>query len=423
MNVEYCGNNVLEINMLGQFTISYGDKSISDKELGSKQLCALLQYLLLFRFTDISQETLIEILWTNKEIKDPRNALKNLVYRLRRVLKSVEGDREYILYSNEKYFWDNSIPCRIDIEEVEKKYSYCTDKDLPQSEKKELLQAIVEMYKGGIAPSASLDGWITHLSTYYKRIYVNSVSMLSDIYIQNEQYNDAILICERAVAIDYFEDSLHESLIKAYMASGRYDQAASYYEKIKNYFYKELGTEPSEKIKKLYGQILNGNKKNETEFEFIRNDLSENKNSQGAFFCEYQVFKSLYSFKARSMKRLARNTFVCLITLSGLKKKPLSVKKQDKAMEALRDVIIHSIRREDVVARYSVTQYVILLDTRTKDNAKLVLDRIANKFYKEYKEDSILLSSRVALVEPSEKNKKDAFCDHFVTDLDIMNVK
>lgn len=423
MRIEDFGNNVLEINMLGQFTISLGDKSISDRDLGSKQLCALLQYLLLFRFTDISQETLIEILWANKEIKDPRNALKNLVYRLRRVLKCLRSDREYILYSNEKYFWDNSMPCRIDIEEFEKKYTSCIEKDLPQKEKKRLLQAVVEMYKGEMAPSVSLDGWITHLSAYYKRIYVNSVNILSDIYIENGQYDDAILICERAVAMDYFEDSLHERLIKAYIESGRFSQAALYYEKVKNYFYKELGTEPSDKIKRLYGQILSGSTKNEMEFEFIRDDLREAGHAQGAFFCEYQVFKSIYRFKARSLRRLALNTFVCLITLSGLRKKPLNARRQDRAMEALKDTIIHSIRKEDVVARYSLTQYVILLDTRSEDNAKLVLDRIANKFYREYKEDPILLSSRVAKVEPSEKNKKDSFCDRYVTDLDIINVK
>ena len=419
-------NDVLKICMLGQFAIFYGDKSISDKELGSKKLCTLLQYLLLFRFTDISQETLIEILWPNKEIKDPHNALKNLMYRLRRTLKSLEPNREYILHANDRYFWDNNMPCIIDVEEFEAKYSLSMEKSLTQDEKKELLQSAVEMYKGEIVPSASLDEWITHISAYYRRIYINSVNMLSDIYVQNGQYNEAILICEKSVAMDYFEDSLHESLIKTYIASGRHDQAALYYEKTRNLFYKELGTEPSEKIKSLYGKILSGHSghtKNEMEFEFIKNDLGENVQAQGAFYCEYEVFKSLYRFKARSIRRTLQNTFVCLITLSSLRKKPLTAKRQDKAMEALKDLIIKSVRKEDAVARYSVTQYVMLLDTRTKDNAKLVIERIASRFYKEYKEDSILLSSRLAIVEPPEKKNKDQVCDQVVTDLDIMSVK
>ena len=45
-------------------------------------------------------------------------------------------------------------------------------------------------------------------------------------------------------------------------------------------------------------------------------------------------------------------------------------------MDDLLDVICGSLRKNDVVSRLSVSQYILLLPTQTLENAYAVLDRI-----------------------------------------------
>ena len=52
----------LYINMLGEFTLRYGENVISDQEGRSKKLWLLIEYLVTFRGKEISQNDLIDLL-------------------------------------------------------------------------------------------------------------------------------------------------------------------------------------------------------------------------------------------------------------------------------------------------------------------------------------------------------------------------
>ncbi len=78
----------LEVNLSGRFNARLDQVPLFKNAERSRQVISLFVFLLLHRFENISQERLIEAMWPDDESDDPVNALKNLVYRLRKVISS-----------------------------------------------------------------------------------------------------------------------------------------------------------------------------------------------------------------------------------------------------------------------------------------------------------------------------------------------
>ena len=130
-------NDVIIINMFGGFSIKAKDKILTDDTGRSKQIWNLLQYIILNRYSDVSQEKLIDVCWNDESSDNPVNALKNLVYRIRITLDSFFCDKNCnpIIFKRNTYCWNNELPCLIDVEEFEKAWKKTKQKNISDEEK------------------------------------------------------------------------------------------------------------------------------------------------------------------------------------------------------------------------------------------------------------------------------------------------
>jgi len=90
---------MLTVKTLGKFELSDGSNVVYDETLRSDMLKKLLMYMLMHRESQVTVRAIADALWPEDEIDNPVGALKNLMYRLRNVLKAVFGDNNYILTS------------------------------------------------------------------------------------------------------------------------------------------------------------------------------------------------------------------------------------------------------------------------------------------------------------------------------------
>lgn len=60
-----------------------------------------------------------------------------------------------------------------------------------------------------------------------------------------------------------------------------------------------------------------------------------------------------------------------------------AIKLLNNSMDRLRDCLLHSLRRNDVVSRFSATQFVVMLSSLTFENSLMVQDRILGRFKRE----------------------------------------
>ena len=112
-------NDRLEIFTLGRFLGRRGEQLFTEYAGRSRQVWKLFKYLFTYRGRATHPELLMEALYHEEEPKDPDRTLRNLVYRLRRLLPRTvpEVDPQYIVLSQGLYSFNLSSNYWLDAEE------------------------------------------------------------------------------------------------------------------------------------------------------------------------------------------------------------------------------------------------------------------------------------------------------------------
>ena len=391
----------VEITMLGGFSVKINNRVLADETGRTKQLWTLLEYLIANRMNDISQEKLIELLWEDEKSDNPLNALKNLVYRLRNMLGELCPERKYdfILYKRNIYSWNNDLPCVIDAEEMEKYFKHARSGGLSPEETLEQYLKAIELYKGDYLPKSTMYDWVVSYGSYYRNIFIDCVKGAGNLLMSKRKYADAALICERAASIEPYDESLHELIVRAYLQNGDRHKAVEHYEYVSELFYKNLGVKLSDNIRLMMRDIMKSISGVEKDLDVIKDDLRETETINTSYLCDYEIFRNIYRIEARMAERFGQSVFVALLTVEpagGAKQADIAV-----AMQVLKEIILRSLRKSDVVSRYSNTQYVLMLPTLTYENGQMVLGRIVSRFNGVYKSRSIRLSTKLNPLSPA----------------------
>lgn len=395
---------ILQIAMLGGFRYEAAGASLTEPLNHSKKMMNLLAYLIIHSNESVSYSQLIDILWPNSNIQSPAGALKTLLYRLRNAMKSngLPHSQDCILSPKGSYTWNTRIPFEVDVFEFEKLCRNASAPSLPEEEKISILTSALQLYRGEFMPECSLMEWVTPLRTYYQSLFLRSAYRLVQLLYCREDYVGTIDVCRRALAVDPFDETLHVSLLESLLALSKHQDALAHYEFVTNLFYRELGITPSDAIRGLYRKINNTQNDMQTDLTIIQQDLQESGQVRQAFFCEYEFFKKVYRLEARSAARNGSSVYVALLSLTDRKAKHIPVKKLDLEMTRILEVILNSLRKGDVVSRYSSAQYVIMLPMNQQKNGDLVMDRILSSFYRKYPKSSAVLQYKIQPLIPIE---------------------
>lgn len=369
--------------MLGGFVIEREGKKLSESANRTRQVWSLLEYLLFNRNSDVSQDTLYQLLWEDEKVDDPANALKNLVYRARVMLRDEFGpDYEFIVFKRNSYCWNMEIKVEIDTDRFDRlvrESELSTDDELKQISL--LLQAI-EIYKGDFLPKSSMQEWVIPLSTHYHNLYISCVNKVVDLLWSHKRPHDVLDICTKAINIEPYDENLHRNIILAFLALGNSNQALLHYDYVTNLFYRELGVKLSKEIRELYRSIVITEHMMELDLSVIKGDLEEAGEIDGPLLCEYEMFKNIYCLQARNVSRTGESLYLLLVSVCDRDGIVPQVKLLNKAMDKLNLTLKKSLRKNDVVSLFSQSQYVILLQSITFENVERVKNRIDKYFYR-----------------------------------------
>ena len=67
--------------------------------------------------------------------------------------------------------------------------------------------------------------------------------------------------------------------------------------------------------------------------------------------------------------------------------------------EQLQDVLVRSLRRGDVVSKFSGAQFVVMLPAANFEDSNMVMDRVVNAFYQQHRRNFLKLTVRVRELE------------------------
>ena len=376
----------LQVQMLGQFTLRYGDRTISDSDDRSRRVWSLLAYMLYNHGRSFAQEELIHLYWSNNEKSaDPGNALKSIFHRIRTALDKLQPGLGRLLIRRKagRYFWNNAMPLSLDIEDFEAHFHAAEaagDDDVRLTE----YQAALALYAGDPLPRMTDEIWTIPIVAYYHSLYTRAAAGAIELLEKQERTAEAVALCRRAIHIEPYQEDLYEHLMRGLLRTGDMKGAMSVYEEMSELLLAHFGVMPSETLRTLYRQATRTVNDRTLTMDEVCSQLAEPAPHGGAMVCEYDFFKILYRAEARSIARNGHSANICLLSVSGKDGEMLARRSLDPAMNNLQVLVQNNLRRGDAIARCSISQHIILLPQANYENSRMVADRLVSAFYRRY---------------------------------------
>lgn len=392
----------VSVSMLGGFTLQVDGNLLTDEINRSQKLWNVLCYLLVHRDRNVPQSEFIDLFWPEEGSSNPANALKTLLYRVRALLEPMFPDGlEPILSQRGSYSWNRAVACEVDADRFEALCRRAEDASLPDQDWMELYEQAVALYRGDFLPKLAGQMWVVSLTARYHDLYIAAVKEYAVLLERAERFEEMAEICTRAGGLDPLDEGLHILIVRALLRQGKDAAALERYEAATDLLYRNLGVRPSEELRALYVEIMDVEKGLETDLEVIQDNLREAAARPGAFVCEYGFFKEAYRLEARRAMRNGTCVHVALVTVSLPDGGVPALGVLNTTMDQLLDVLVHNLRRGDVVARYSGAQYVLMLPAANFEDSTMVLERVVTAFYRQHRRNFLKLSYRIRELELS----------------------
>ena len=387
-------HSALNIRMFGKFQIKNENGMLNKENMRSEMLTRLLAYMVSHREKDMTAQELIDVLWPDDQSDNPSGALKNLMYRLRKLMNRTWGeDGRYIITGRGAYQLNPELVVHVDIEEFEECCRQVFNSEDPAVQQENGKKA-VELYQGMFLSELSSEYWVISIATYYHSIYLTMVKKLAALLEKEKQFTDVEEICAKAIQIEPLDEEIHCFLLRAMIADNKQKLASDHYKETVKLLYDSLGVRPSGEMETIYEELQKIQHDHESNIDIIQEELREEKTS-GAFFCEYGVFRKIYALESRSSSRLGISVHLALVSL--YLDFQVSKDKNDYAgligegMKVLEDTLLKRLRSSDIVCRYSVNQFLVMLPACQYEDAKMVVNRLKDSFYKSGKTNKLLL--------------------------------
>lgn len=383
--------------MLGNFSLTFGDKKIDETSRRSRNMWTLLEYIITFREKEIQQNELIELLYDDSA--NPASALKTQLCRLRDTLATIFPDgKDLIMSCPGGYRWNTSVSASVDAEVFE---SLCNEAFVSKENYRERVNIILkamDLYKGDYLPTQNGENWVAPITAYYHSLYIKAVYFALDLLYENNEFSEMIAICRRALLIDQYDEFIYAMEIRALSEMGDKKSARELYHRAIDIFYNKLGVNPSEDFLQLYKETVYDCHDVSLDFNKITNILNEDSDVVGAFYCEYEFFKYIYQLEKKASSRDGRAVQLCVLSISDENGGMLGGKKLSSVMEKLIDCITFSLRSSDVFTRISLSQYAILIASATEDNTNMIMKRIAKRFKRDNPKISVKISYKLKTI-------------------------
>ena len=390
----------IKVYLLGRFELLYNGKPITEYLGNSRKSIVLLKYLIINMGKRVPVTDLIDNLWGDEMGANPENALKTMISRLRSALNdAVPNLGESIVTEKGTYRWEPKEPCEVDTARLEHLHKAVMDAAAFTPEVKAQCLEVLALYKGDLAGVVTGDEWVTSQSIYFHNLYLNVMHYLLARLTELGEYEEVVDICRKVLEIDAYDEMVHFSMMSALHYAGRNNAALAQYRYVVDLYYKQLGTEPSEKILDFYKELIKADLSVKADLQAIAKDLNQNFSASGAFLCDYAIFKDIYQLQLRNLDRSNTKIYIVLLTLARFSETEQAPENFELAMENLLEVIRTTLRKGDIVARYSSSQYAILLPMKEAADGYVVMERIKKRFYDTHKDYDIKLLYQVSPID------------------------
>ena len=373
--------NTYKAVFFSQFMLTDGAVTLTQEEMRSNRLLNLLSFLIVNRGRNLSLSEISTAVCGEEAEQNGPGVVKNLVWRMRKLLKTKWPEESFILTFRGGYKLNPELSVATDYEDMEALIRQADQTDAPEAQAA-LLNRAFEQYTGPFMAGDENGRWAANLAIYLQNDYMATAKRLAALYESFGQYADVERVVRRAVVEEPLDETLWSILIRSYGEDGKMQMAEETFQQVSESLYKTLGIGPSEELTDAYKSTLEQVGSEAAGVEAVMHVLQEADQPEGAYYCEIGVFKKIYELTARRLSRLGFPVHIALINLElrDGKAKGDANAALERGMAQMKACIVSTLRTGDVAARYSRTQFVVLLPACQYETGEMVMHRIFNKF-------------------------------------------
>ena len=376
----------LKVNMLGRFSITYGEQPITFKRNSATKAVKLLQILLHSSLvedcgsTGIPRAQLLDDLFGREELANVGNNLRVTVFRLRKMLiEAGLPEYEYIVKEKGVFYWRSPMKVDLDVARFMELVRE-GEEEVDETRKMNLWEKACRLYKGELLPMQSGEDWVIMNSVRYKDKYSKILRRLCAYRKEQHEYDTILELTDNAIEIYPF-DEWQSLKIDALMGMNRYKEAYQLYDATSKMFFEELGITPSERMMNQFQEMSERMGRKYHAAGEIKEDLKEPEYEDGAFYCSLPSFRDNYRLVRRLIERNGQSAFLMVCSLTDGNGHPMENReKLDVMSMELHRAVKNSLRRGDSFSKYSPSQFLILLVGTNQENCDIIFRRIAARF-------------------------------------------
>lgn len=387
---------VLYFHLLGSFVCQEADgrqikNSVIPQKIGKKAL-SFLQYLIVNHTRNISSEELIEQFWPGEGSSNPANALKNMIFKTRNLLKTMYPEQENLILTLQGcYAWNPEVELKLDSEAFEQ---LCLEtRKRSGIEYLETLLQTVSLYQGDFLSGNDSD-WAVSLRRYYQTLYLDACKMVLPLLQEQERWTEMISICEQASSVDFGTDTFIVYQMQALIAMGHPERAVEAYQVFREMLWEEFEIEPAEQVEQIH-ILADSMCQNNMDSLDILKLVAEGEPENHAFFCTFGVFQSIVALEKRHLARSGHSSALVVVSLGNRVTPSTDARRLER-------ILLEGLRTGDPVARLDASSYIVMLSGASAENAGVVMERIDRAFHKAYSHSQACISYRVSALEPDK---------------------
>jgi len=371
--------------------------------MGKKQQ-AFLAYLILNHSRKFSSSELIDAFWSN-DGKDPANSLKNMMHKTRTLLRSIYPDMDDVIVTcSGGYEWRHDLQIEVDTDQFEQLYREA--KSLPTGEAYSTEQQAFDLYTGEILPGTSLD-WLDHRNTYYQTIYIDICKSLALRQLENEHWNDALYICEKAYRLAPEIEEFTICQMQALINLGMPNQAIKHYEDYTVQLWKNYNLHPSNAVEQVHSLAQHTLYETQDTIEKVVNELCSLTEQRRSFLCSLPIFRNLVQLELRQMIRSKQPSSLAFLTLKNLQSAPPS----PTDIRRVERVLLDGLRTGDPFTRLNQGSFIVLLPGASEENSHKVMARIKDAFYSAYPRSSVTLQHNIYPLQIKQEDQQQILAE------------
>ncbi len=248
---------ILQVALLGNVRVTHNNWQTEVKL--TREIQALLAYLLLQRYRAHPREMLAEVFWGEHSQEKARRALNTALWRLKKALEP-EGipSGTYLISANSgEVGFNKNSQYWLDVEVFEQETNHLISfpsQTVDESNVQDL-EKIIELYRGELLEGL-YDEWALRERERLRAIYLKSLIYLMQYYKFRRVYEKASAYGQQILNLDIMREDIHREMMKLHLETGQRALAARQYEICRLVLAKELGILPMEETETLYSQIF-----------------------------------------------------------------------------------------------------------------------------------------------------------------------